>query len=238
MISSNAVPSMNWGSLMHGMLMEHLQGAWPFLLHEGDRRALTQWVEPLPNNQFNWHVHLLDDQLAVSFLEICQTGDEWFCQHNGSKITVLDVAVKESSIMDYSQKYMSLQHAGQVITIHFKTPTTHKSQGKYVLFPSVDLIINSIRNRIGAIDEAVEPSEDLIRQLTDQTDIRNYQLQTALFGMEGSWIKGYTGHLSLNLKGDNQLLRFGHMFFGLAEWFGIGIKTTLGMGGCIVTAAG
>lgn len=236
MRSSNAIPSINWGSLLHGMLMEHLHGAWPFLLHEGERRSLTQWVEPIDSSTFIWHIHFLDDNLAVTFLETCQINDEWFCQHNGSRMTVLDLNAEQTSLFEYTKKYMSSVNPGKLISINFVTPTTHKSQGKYVLFPSVELIANSIRSRISTIDEAIEPSGELLSRLIDQTEIRGYNLHTAMFGLEGSWVKGYTGTLTLIIKGDSQLFRFGQMFFGLGEWFGIGIKTTLGMGGCLVAS--
>ncbi len=237
MISSNASPSINWGTLMHGMLMEHLRGAWPSTLHEGERRAMNQWIEPVNDREFIWHLHFLDDHLALCFMESCRKNDEWFCQHNGSRMTFLDLDVQECSLLEYTRKFMAVRSPGRFVTIPFRTPTTHKSQGKYVLFPSVDLILNNIRKRIGAIDEAIEPSPELLADLAEQTEIRAYNLHTAVFGLEGSWIRGYTGMLTLSMKGDENLIRFGQMFFGLGEWFGLGIKTTLGMGGCQVSAS-
>jgi len=235
MMSTNAKPSPSWGTLMHGMLMEHLRGSWPHLLHEDTGRPVSQWVEPLGPKELDWHVQIMDDNLAVCFLESCQKGDEWFCQHNGSRMVIEDLTVVSESLQDYIQRKMDEPGVSPMITLTFKTATTHKSQGKYVLFPSVELIANSLRNRLCETDESIALPDEHLKLLTEHTQIYQYQLQSARFGLEGSWIKGYTGTVVLKLTGPEEFIRFGNMLYGLAQWYGIGIKTTLGMGGCIVS---
>lgn len=237
MISTNAAPSSNWGSLMHGMLMEHLSGAWPSLLHSDSARPITQWIEVLPQNRMNWHIQIMDDSLAVCFLESCQEGDEWFCQHNGSRMIVEEITLQQESLQDYIRKKMDVEQPVTDLRIFFKTITTHKSQGKYVLFPSVELVANSLRNRLSDADPALLIPDDHLKLLTDHTQIHQYRLESGLFGLEGSWVKGYTGQITLRTTGPDEIIRFGHMLFGLASWFGVGIKTTLGMGGCLVSHA-
>ena len=234
MTSSNAVPSPNWGTLMHGMLIEHLRGAWPFLLHEDQGRPITQWVEPVSTTQLNWHVQMMEDSLAVSFLESCQKGDQWYCQHNGSRLAVEEIKVEQDSLSDYVNRKLTEGTQVSDITIQFKTTTTHKSQGKYVLFPTVELIANSLRNRLSEADESLTLPDEKLKLLTEHTQIHQYQLRSALFGLEGSWVKGYTGQVTLRISGPEPILRFGNLLFGLAPWFGVGIKTTLGMGGCVI----
>ena len=235
MTVQNAVPSANWGSLMHGMLMEHLKGGWPSILHEDLSRPLSQWIDPISSNQLDWHLQFLDDRLAVCFLECCQQGDEWYCQHNGSRMTVENFHVRQESLQDYISRKMDEDRPVSDLTIYFKTPTTHKSQGKTVLFPSVELISNSLRNKLCEVDETISLPDDHLQLFTKATRIHQYDLKSALFGLEGSWIMGYTGQITLRITGPEHMIRFGNMLLGLAPWFGIGIKTTLGMGGCLVS---
>ena len=235
MTAINAVPSPNWGSLMHGMLMEHLRGIWPALLHQDVARPLSQWVEPLSTTSLNWHVQILDDPLAVCFLESCQTGDEWFCQHNGARLIVENVSVNATSLEEYIQANMDGAMPSREMTILFKTVTTHKQQGRYVLFPSVPLMAGSLRKRLCDAYPEMEIPDKSLQLLERDTVISKYQLQSGQFGLEGTWIQGYIGQLTLRFSGLAEEIRFGHLLFGLAPWLGLGIKTTLGMGGCLTT---
>ena len=98
-------------------------------------------------------------------------------------------------------------------------------------------VTDSLQKRLCSLDETLRfPAEDL-QLLTEHTRIHQYKLETALFGLEGSWIRGYTGQVTLRISGPEPLIRFGNMLYGLAPWFGVGIKTTLGMGGCLVSHA-
>ena len=237
MESSNAAPSQNWGALMHGMLIEHLRGAWPAILHQDSARPISQWIEPLDQKRLVWHVNLLDDQLGVCFLEACQEGDEWYCQHNGSKLQIRHMDIRSETIADYIDRKMNTPRPSRELLLSFKTVTTHKSGGKYVLFPSVELISGSLRNRLRDLYEEYTVPDELLSLLTENTAIQQYHLQSANFGLEGSWVRGYVGQLQLRVNGNEETGRFGNMLYGLAPWFGIGIKTALGMGGCLISNA-
>ena len=46
---------------------------------------------------------------------------------------------------------------------------------------------------------------------------------------------GYAGRIELRFFGPDPLKRLAGALFAFANWTGVGIKTTLGMGGCVVT---
>ena len=50
--ADTGTPSPYWGSLMHGMLLEHLPEAWQERLHGGGLRPFSQWVEPGEGSAF------------------------------------------------------------------------------------------------------------------------------------------------------------------------------------------
>ncbi len=234
MKSSSSQPSANWGSLMHGMLIEHLSGHWPNALHDDQVRPVSQWVEYIGENRLLWHLQILNDPLAVCFLNSCHQGDYWYCQHNGSRLLVEKFTMESIGLEQYMRDYLTRQ-AFPTTMIHFRTATSHKSEGKYVLFPSVELMANSIRNRLATSGDCLSLPDEHLALLVDRTRIDHYHLQTTQFGLEGIRVTGYTGNLRLRFSGPDEIVSFGNMFFGLAEWFGIGIKTALGMGGCLVT---
>lgn len=53
-----------WGSLMHGMLMEHLPVDWQNELHVDGIRPFSQWVEGSKEGCFVWHLCVYDEALC------------------------------------------------------------------------------------------------------------------------------------------------------------------------------
>ena len=233
MVSSNAAPSPNWGSLLHGMLIEHLAGIWGTELHSEGARPLSQWVEPLGGARFRWHVQIMDERLALCFEESCAPGSVWRCRHNHSDFTVVEVTAEQTGLVDYIRGWVDYP-AGPQLSLIFKTAATHKSRGRYVLYPTPELIAGSIRSRLTGGDSGLVLTDEDLEELTGGTEIVSYHLQTVPFSLEGSRVTGYVGRVGLRLRGPDSLIRFGHMLYGLAEWYGVGIKTALGMGGCLV----
>lgn len=119
--------------------------------------------------------------------------------------------------------------------IEFITPCTHKSGGNYVLFPSANLIIQSLYTRFASFSEEFSLDDpEAKEQIASNCHITGYNLRTSWFSLNNSGITGYTGRLWLTIGGPEQLARLAGLLLTYAEFSGIGIKTSLGMGGCRV----
>lgn len=232
--SNNADPTYYWGSLMHGALMERVAAETADRMHKGEMRLFNQWVEPAKDGTFTWHLNVLDDGLADE-MPTYGEGDEWMLTHVSTALTVLSAERVDTSIRDYMKPFYMSEKPADRIRMTFITTTTHKSQGAYAVFPSVELIAGNLRKRIVTMDpESVLGDDEVIRQITDRTIIGRYKLQSSAFALEGRWIHGYNGVVELVVRGPEALLRLANALYAFAPYCGVGIKTALGMGGCSV----
>ena len=232
---AETVPSVNWGSVMHGILIEKLPAEWQEALHSDQLRPLSQWVEPVDPVSFIWHLSVLDDSLAEIISAVLQPGNEFQCKHNQSNMRITDVQVISSSITEYMKPFYLSEEPCAGVFLNFRTTTTHKSQGRYAVFPSVDLIGKSLRNHFCSLEPSfVLADDEILGQILDHTRIARYNLQSSYYSLEGGRIDGYTGHLLLRFDGPDPLKRLAGTLFSFAEWTGVGIKTALGMGACTV----
>lgn len=228
-------PSVNWGSVMHGILIEKLPTEWQQVLHNDQLRPLSQWVEPIDSSSFVWHISVLDDTLAEIISSFLQPENEFLCKHIQSSMKITDVQIKSTSITEYMKPFYLSEEPCSGVYLNFHTTTTHKSQGRYAVFPSIELIGKNLRNHFCSLEPSfVLADDEILGQILEHTRIARYNLQSSYYSLEGSRIDGYTGHLLLRFDGPDPLKRLAGTLFSFAEWSGVGIKTALGMGACSV----
>ena len=224
-----------WGSLLHGMLMERLPSQWQERLHGDGLRPFSQWVETGAGGAFVWRLNALDDDLAAAIEPHIFEGQRWHCKHLQSDLIFERVARERLSIQAYMKPFFLAETAAPRLRLSFRTTTTHRTQGGYALFPSVELIAGALRDRLCALEPTFVLSDDeALEQLVARTRIVRYRLQSGSFALEKARVQGYTGHVDLNIQGPDALIRLADALFSFAPWCGVGIKTALGMGGCTV----
>ena len=120
--------------------------------------------------------------------------------------------------------------------LRFVTPTAFKSQGQYTNLPSISLCFKSLVRKWNACFPEV-PIEDEdgegIDALAAGLFCPDYRLHGTNYTLKGTCIHGFCGEMILknNLKGFQRELADAVLFF--SKYSGIGIKTTLGMGGVV-----
>lgn len=118
----------------------------------------------------------------------------------------------------------------------FRTPTAFKSHGVYQLLPTQELIMQSLLRRwnLNFPGFAIEDEGGGLQALTEGLVYRNVQLQTSPFHLKSASIPGVCGcvEAELRLKGFHRQLACALLHF--AGFAGLGIKTSLGMGGTTV----
>lgn len=228
-------PSPYWGSLLHGMLLERLPEDWQARLHADGARPFSQWVEPGAGAALRWHLNVLDDELAEAVAPLLREGARWSCRHLQGEFTIEKAACERTTVQAYTKPFFLSEAASPRLRLSFLTTTTHRTQGGYALFPSVELIARSLRERLcEAAPDIVLSDDEVLEQIISHTRIVRYRLQSGSFALEGARIQGYTGHVDLSIQGPDPLIRLADLLFGFAPWCGVGIKTALGMGGCSV----
>ncbi|MBQ9007938.1 MAG: CRISPR system precrRNA processing endoribonuclease RAMP protein Cas6 [Clostridia bacterium] len=205
-------------------------------MHNDQIRPISQWVEGKNEEDFIWHVSVLDDTLGEILSERFSSPTAWDCKHLNTSMRLEPEEQKNVSLFEYMEPFFTAKEPYAGITLQFRTVTTHKTQGKYAVFPSVSLIANSLNRRLCSIDPDFALADpEALEQVISYTGIRRYRLSSSHYELEGAGITGYTGSLELKFYGPDALRRLSGVLFGFAEWSGVGIKTALGMGGCKVT---
>ncbi len=116
--------------------------------------------------------------------------------------------------------------------IRFMTPTSFKVAGKHVLFPTTDLIMNSLMLRWDACAADLSLYDPEVRaHLGSHVSIRDYHLYSTSFSVNGAWLKGFAGQLTLSVSGPEALARLAALLLDFGHYAGVGVKTSLGMGG-------
>lgn len=226
-------PSPAWGSVLHGMLMDALPAPWPERMHGEGLRPLSQWVEVKSPTQFIWHISALDDALGEAVESVLTPGIRLSCAHMNTQMTIEEIETESLSPAAFMKPFFLAEEPCPGLYLTFCTPTTHKSQRQYAIFPSVELIAKNLASRFCTMapDFALSDPEAL-EQVIAHTRISRYRLETARYSLEGAWLTGYTGRLELRFEGPDPLKRLAGILFSFAPWSGVGIKTALGMGGC------
>jgi CRISPR-associated endoribonuclease Cas6 len=233
MRTEKGIPSPYWCSLLHGLLLERLPASWQERLHDSGPRPFSQWVEPGDGAAFRWHLAVLNDELAAAVEPLLKSGERWPCKHLQGDFILEASEHQHLTVQAYMKPFFLSEAATPRLRLSFLTTTTHKTQGDYALFPSVELIARGLRARLCDMEPSLVLSDDeVLEQIISHTRIARYRLQSGSFALEGARVQGYTGHVDLSIQGPDSLIRLASVLYCFAPWCGVGIKTALGMGGC------
>lgn len=236
MRTSELPPTIHWGSVLHGMLLEHLPEPWPEQLHTNTLHPFSQWVEVREGFRFVWHIQVLDNALGMVLENLLNSREEWPCRHLRCTLIRECVTTENIDFENYVGSFFQQKYALPGIQINFHTPTTHKVQGRYALFPTVEWIGHGLNVHLCTMaPDFALADEEILQQVLCHTRISRYELRSSVYCLEGSRVTGYTGRMELHFDGPDPLRRLCGLLFSLIEWCGTGVKTSLGMGGCTVS---
>ena len=122
----------------------------------------------------------------------------------------------------------------QKLRMRFVTPTAFKSQGSYVIMPSVRLVLQNLLMHYGQVyDNDKEGYEETIAYVDQHARIVAYNLRSNYFGQiaSGKKIPAFVGTMTLGLRGPEMATGLVRMLLTFGEYAGVGIKTSMGMGG-------
>ncbi|HHU87523.1 MAG TPA: CRISPR system precrRNA processing endoribonuclease RAMP protein Cas6 [Peptococcaceae bacterium] len=222
----------NWGSLFHGVLLQALPPEIADTLHQSRLRPFSQYVLPRPDDRhLTWIIGLWDTGLAGYIVQTVMSMNRIELQQKGITLEVVEVQRNTQSVQDYFSRFFTSSTPCRRYEVEFLTPSTHKQNGGYALFPGTELIINSIIRRYSAFvqDVSLEDAE-AIKQIARHTRIVRYALHSSVYYLENIKITGYMGRLTLVISGPEQLARLTGALLCFAEYCGLGVKTALGMG--------
>lgn len=222
----------NWGSLLHGFLMQVLPAEAADSMHESGLRPFSQYVLPCNDRQLAWNIGLWDAEMAAHIVKSVVPLSRIELEQKGITLEVVGVQRIVQTETEHFKRFFRGGNPCRRYEIEFLTPCTHKQEGKYVLFPSPELIINSLSRRYNAYSGDISLDDPAaMQEVARNIRIVRYSLRSAVYYLENTKITGYTGRITVVISGPEQLARLAGALLAFGGYGGIGIKTALGMGG-------
>ncbi|MCD7902223.1 MAG: CRISPR-associated endoribonuclease Cas6 [Oscillospiraceae bacterium] len=199
----------------------HQQGETPlsqYLYYEFDRKE-TIWV-----------LSFLADWLA----EIAQpvlSGLSCIPLHSGA-LRVSLISCRETpsapNLIEQARQAAECRYT----TFHLLSPVSFRQNGRYVLFPQERLLLQSLIAKWNlTFPRYTLEDADAFQALETGIHIVDYRLRTSRYRIKNTKIPGFSGVVTLESRLPAPLEEIWKLLVRFAPYCGIGIKTTLGMGG-------
>lgn len=226
----------HYGSLFHGALMDRIEGEYAAKLHKSGLKPYSQYVAyDYSQKNYKWIINTLEKEAKEKIAErILNFPDEYiYIQHKQSKMEVIEKKLERTTTyLELSNEYFLQKDPQRKVKIKFLTPTSFKVADEYQIFPSVTHLYKSVFNKWNSFYEDVSlDDEQVLEHLITHTRLIGYDLRSARFYLENAKIPSFTGDIFLYIAGPESLVRVANLLFALAEYSGVGVKTSLGMGG-------
>ena len=222
--------SFKMSSLFHGALMERLSEEYCEFLHTSKLHPFTQHLER-KNDEWIWIVTTLDDQAKEEIItKTLKNLYEFELKRQNILVRISDRSYTEISERVLLTDFYNEQSSNYV-NVHFITPVSFKRKGKYLIYPDMFCIFQSLMNKYDNSSSAYEMVDpDTLEQIYNASEIIRYNLKSTIFELEGVKIPSFTGWMTVRIAGNQNIKNFIHLLFKFGEYSGVGIKTALGMG--------
>lgn len=227
-------PRPEWAYRLYAALLAETSQDFAASVHQSAVTPVSQFLLHTPQG-LQWTINLLGEESEAVLAPVIDRLDRIWLE----KDRVVLLTEKRSSRMLCSADELfalAAQGNSQLHRLRFCTPTCFKSVGQYLPLPTTRLIVQSLMKKWnGCISECPIEDEDGqgMETLAAGLRPRGFQLCNRNYYLKGNSIPGFVGELNLDnrLNGFHRELADALLLF--ADFAGIGIKTTLGMGGVV-----
>lgn len=224
------------GSLLHGALMERLVPAYAQRLHEQNLRPFSQAIYFAKEKGYAvWQVEMLNDEFIQAFSRAVMGVAGLNLRQKDAALELELLDEHETSFTALADEIFLADSAPRGVKLDFVTPTSFKQNGYYIVFPSTEILLNSLLSRWNSFTDGMKLEEDNLKnKLGNMCHIAQYNMHSARFSLESMSITGFAGTMGIRFHGNDMQRRLLGLLFRFAPYAGLGIKTALGMG-CVTS---
>ena len=199
------------------------------LFHEEGTKPISQYVCREDETVW-WVVNLLTDEAAELFAPVLEqkqaaelhSGTISFAQRTKEIIESPKIMVERAQALQNLNRF----------PLTLLTPTSFKQQGRYAILPQESLILQSLIHRWDmCFPEYTLNDPDAFQALLHGVHIADYRLHTLRHPLKQTKIPSFQGRIILEAYLPAPLMEILKTLYVFASYAGLGIKTTLGMGG-------
>lgn len=221
------------GPYLQGALLENVDSQYAGLLHQLPFNPYSQHCFLDGGGAVVWRVSALTDEAARQLIEPLRALEQ---VHLRAMDMSFDVMSSMLETIDIKSLLDSIYEEGpSKVNLQFVTPTSFKSRGAYAIMPTPRLIF---QNLLMHYSQAYEGSKEVDIETLDfiEQNVRvcAYNLQSRYFdhvAPHGKKIPAFAGTMTLSVAGPASMAGLARMLLKFGTYAGIGIKTSMGMGG-------
>jgi len=223
----------NMGSIFSGYLMSVIDRDYVEYLHHLQLNPYTSYVFfDKKESKYIWRINTLNKlskEMIIDKISVLNVKE--FLLENQNVNVEVDKIVRYPEV-EYSTLYLNEEKKNKIT---FNTPTSFKSSGVYQIFPQEDLILNSAVRKINKFSEEVKIEEEsVLDSIISKTRITSYTLRSTKYHLEKVKINSFIGDLHMKNFSNDEYEKIFHFIMKVMDYTGVGIKTSLGMGGVSV----
>jgi CRISPR-associated endoribonuclease Cas6 len=225
------------GPFLQGALMEHVDSLYAGVLHQLPFNPYSQYCYRQGGGSQGetvvWKVNALTDEAAEHIVQPLQKLESLEVRAARQTFDVersLTETVQLKTLLD------GIYQPGDAkVKLHVVTPCAFKSRGEYVFMPTVRLILQNLLMHYGQVyGNDKESDDETVSYLEQHVKVASYDLRSQYFGnvtADHKKIPAFVGSMTLRLGGPTTAAGLARMLLMFGEYAGLGIKTSMGMGG-------
>lgn len=215
-------------SLFHGVIMTEISSVEAKRLHECQLSEFTINIEYSADFIF-WTIWALTEPVATEIKKMLSDRKSFYLTNRGIDLKISSITHGEFKTPYQWFKDIALTELPSYLLIEFTSPTSFKSQGRYIQEANLQFIYQSVSRRVHSLHNLVNINKSAI-ELSELTRIEFSSIQKVNASLKSVKIRSFKGKLLINLVGSEEDRRIIFILWKLAEIFGVGIKTAMGMG--------
>ena len=221
-----------WAYRLYAALLAESSQDFAASAHQDAVTPVSQFLLQTPQG-LQWTVSLLGEESEAALAPTLETLDRIWLEKG--RISMLTEKRRSRTLRSADELFaLAMRKNTRLHHLRFCTAACFKSQGQYLPLPTTRLIVQSLMKKWnGCISECPIEDEDGqgMEALAAGLRPRDFQLRNRTYFLKGNAIPGFVGELTLENRLDGFHRELADALLYFADFAGIGIKTTLGMGG-------
>lgn len=222
----------NSGSIFQGAIMEKLSTGYANKIHNMDYNPYSQYIVKKEEGLY-WTICGINSEAYINIILPLLECDKIILKNKNLELSISDKKLETINREKFIEENLFSDEFENRIEYNFITPTAFKSKNKYIIIPDTRLIYQSLMKKFDSSGKEKIFSEEIIEQLNLNSYISKYSLRSRTYSLESIKIPSFMGSIVIKLETTNEIKKICRMLGKFAEYSGVGIKCSMGMGAVI-----
>ena len=218
-------------SALQGVLFEKISPAYADFLHKQSMHPYSQYAVKKDGKVY-WIIQTLSREAYHEIILplMAEEFRSFYLEKINEEIEIRSKKIETIEKRQLLQEFYEAEVSDEQ-RLDFLTATSFRQNGKYMILPDLRLLFQNVMNRYSDSSDKIDLwDEETLEQLTEQTFISRHQIRSVVYPLEGVTVPGFIGNITIRVRGQGTMKRYVRFLLRFAEYSGIGIKTSMGMG--------